>query len=61
MQKDPERWMVESWAEVYKFRKEGRELELWIDKYVDGKFSILINPRDGHAIAKCVDPRRGGC
>ena len=29
---------------------------LRIDKYVDGKFSILINPKDGHAVAKCVDP-----
>ena len=43
--------------EVYSFRKEGRGLASQIDKYVDDKFSILINPKDGQAIAKCVDPR----
>ena len=28
-----------------------------MDKYVDGKFSIQINPKDGYIIADCVDPR----
>ena len=32
-------------------------MALRTDKYVDGKFSILINPKDGYAVAKCVDPR----
>ena len=43
--------------EVYSFQKEGRGLESRTDKYVDGKFSILINPKDGHAVAVCIDPR----
>ena len=30
---------------------------MWTDKYVDGKFSIQINPKDGHAVAECIDPR----
>ena len=28
-----------------------------IDKLVDGKFSTSINPKDGHAVVDCVDPR----
>ena len=28
-----------------------------MDKYIDGKFSNLINPKDGHTVADCVDPR----
>ena len=43
--------------EVYSFQKEGRGLESRTDKYVDGKFSILINPKDGYTVVKCLDPR----
>ena len=57
MRRDPERWTVERWAEVYSFTKEGRSQASRIDKYVDGKFSIQIIPKDGHAIADCIDPR----
>ena len=56
MWRDPEQWMAESWAEVYSFAKEGRGQALRTDKYVDGKFSIQKNPKDGHAITNCVDP-----
>ena len=49
--------MVERWAEVYSFRKEGKGLASRIDKYTNGKFSTLINPKDGYAVAICVDPR----
>ena len=38
-------------------RKLGRGQASRTDKYVDGKFSIQINPKDGHAVADCVDPR----
>ena len=27
------------------------------DKFAEGKFSTHINPKDGHAIADCEDPR----
>ena len=49
--------MAESWVEVYNFAKEGRGQASRIDKYVDGKFSIQINPKDGHVVADCVDPK----
>ena len=28
-----------------------------MDKFVEDKFSTSINPKDGHAVADCVDPR----
>ena len=33
-------------------------MALQTDKYVDGKFSIKINPKDGHTIAECINPRK---
>ena len=45
-------------SEVYSFWKEGSALASWTDKYVDGKFSILINPKDRHAVAKYIDPKK---
>ena len=29
-----------------------------IDKLTDGKFHTSINPKDRHAIADCIDPRK---
>ena len=43
--------------EVYNFVKEGKGQASRMDKYVDGKFSIQINPKDRHAVIDCVDPR----
>ena len=45
------------WAEVYSFAKEGRGPASRTNKYVDGKFSTPINPKDGHAVIDCIDPR----
>ena len=49
--------MADSWAEVYSFAKEDRGHASRTDKFVDGKFSTSINPKDGHAVVDCVDPR----
>ena len=27
------------------------------DKLTNGKFHTSINPKDGHAVADCIDPR----
>ena len=27
------------------------------NKLIDGKFSTQINPKDGHAVAECIDPK----
>ena len=39
--------MADFWAEVYSFQKEGRGLASRTDKYIDSKFSTLINPNVG--------------
>ena len=57
VRRDPKQWTVDSWVEVYCFQKKGRGLASRTDKYIDGKFSTLINPKDGHAVADCKDPR----
>ena len=42
---------------MYNFPKGGRGQALWTDKFAAGKFSILVNPKDGYAVANCEDPR----
>ena len=51
------RWTVDLWAEVYSFRKEGKKIAGRTDKWVEGKFSSSINPKDGHAVSEYIDPR----
>ena len=58
MRRDSKQWTVDSWTEVYNFRKEGKRMAARTNKLVDGKFSTSINPKDGHAVADCVDPRK---
>ena len=58
MHRDLEQWTADSWAEVNNFRKEGKRMAARTDKLVNGKFSTSINPKDGHRIANCVDPRQ---
>ena len=43
--------------EVYDFPKEGRGQASRTDKFTLGKFSTQINPKGGHVIVDCVDPR----
>ena len=45
------------WAETYNFRKEGWKRAGRTDKWIEGKFKPSINPKDGHAVIDCVDPR----
>ena len=49
---------MEIWAEVYNFPKEGRGHAFQTDKFAHGKFSTLVNPKDGYAMADCKDPRK---
>ena len=57
LQRDLEQWTAERWTEVYSIQKEGKGLASRIDKYIDGKFSTLINPKDGYIVVNCVNPR----
>ena len=45
------------WADVYRFRKEGRKLAARTDQWVNGKFRSPINAKDGHTVEDCIDPR----
>ena len=57
IRKDPEHWTANLWAEVYNFRKEGRMCAGRTGMWIDGKFKTSINPKDGHAVSDCIDPR----
>ena len=57
IKRDPEWWTAKTQLEVYQFLKVGRGHALRTDKFVVGKFSTHINPKDGHAIADCEDFR----
>ena len=57
IRRDPEHSTANSWAEVYNFRKEGRMCVGRTEMWVDGKFKTSMNPKDGHAISDCIDPR----
>ena len=52
-----EHWTADSSAKVYNFWKEGRMRAGRIETWVDGKFKTSINPKDGHTISDCIDPR----
>ena len=49
---------MDLWAEVYSFRKEGRERAGRTNKWVDDKFNTSINPKNGHTISDCINPRK---
>ena len=57
IRRDLEHWTADSWAEIYGFRKEGRKQAGRTKKWVDGKFETTINPKDGHVVSDCIDPR----
>ena len=54
----PDKWMADSWAEVYSIQKEGRTIAGRTDRWINGKFRSSINSKDGHAIDDCVNPRK---
>ena len=57
IRRNPERWTAKTWTKIYHFLKKGKGQILQTDKFVVGKFSTHINPKDGHAVVDCIDPR----
>ena len=57
IRRDPEHWTADLWADVYGFRKEGRMRAGRTGTWIDGKFKQVINPKDGHSVSDCIDPR----
>ena len=57
IRRDPTHWTPDLWAEVYGFRKEGRMRARRTETWIDGKFKTNINPKDGHLVSDCINPR----
>ena len=53
----PERWTVKEWMKVYGFARGGKGMASRTDRFVDGRFSGRVNPKDGYAIVDCKEPR----
>ena len=52
-----ERWTFAIWWKVYSFAREGEGMASQIDRFIDGKFSNHVNPKDEYAVSKCKDAR----
>ena len=52
-----EKWTAKEWRKVYGFAREGKGMASRTDRFIDGKFSARINPKDGFAVSKCKETR----
>ena len=52
-----ERWTVKEWRKVYGFARRGEGMASWTDRFIDGRFSGRVNPKDGYAVVDCREPR----
>ena len=53
----PKRWTVKEWQKVYGFARGGEGMASWTDRFIDGRFSGRVNPKDGYAVVDCKEPR----
>ena len=53
----PERWTVKEWRKVYGFARGGEGMASRTDRFIDGRFSGRVNPKDGYAVVDCKEPR----
>ena len=53
----PEKWTAKEWRKVYGFAKEGKGMASRTDRFIDGKFSAWMNPKDRFAVADCKEAR----
>ena len=52
-----EKWTAKEWRKVYGFAREGKGMASRTDRFIDGKFSGQVNPKDGYAVVDCKEPR----
>ena len=57
MRQTLEKWTAKEWRKVYGFAREGEGMASRTDRFIDGKFSARVNPKDGFAIAECKEAR----
>ena len=53
----PEKWTSAEWQKVYRFLRQGEGMVSRMDRFIEGKFSARVNPKDGFAVADCKDGR----
>ena len=53
----PEKWTAKEWRKVYGVAREGEGMASQTDRFIDGKFSGRVNPKDGYAVVDCKEPR----
>ena len=53
----PEKWTAKEWRKVYGFAREGEGMASRTNRFIDGKFSGPVNPKDGYAVIDCKEPR----
>ena len=53
--------MVGVWQTVYNFPISGSRLAFRNDNFVDGKFSHMVDPKDGYLVRDCRDAKSVGC
>ena len=52
-----ERWTVKKWRKVYGFARGGEGMASRTDRFIDGRFSGRVNPKDGYVVVDCKEPR----
>ena len=57
MRQAPEKWTAKEWRKVYGFAREGEGMASRTNRFIDGKFSGRVNPKDGYAVVDCKEPR----
>ena len=57
LRRKPDRWTTNIWQGVYEFLIEREGLAFKMDRFMEGKFSNLVNLKNGFAIFKCKDAR----
>ena len=53
----PGKWSAKEWRKVYGFSREGKGMVSQTDRFIDGKFSGRVNPKDGYVVVDCKEPR----
>ena len=53
----PEKWTAKEWRKVYGFVREGKGMASRTNRFIDGKFSWRVNPKDGYAVVDCKELR----
>ena len=57
IQDQPEEWTFGIWWRVYSLSNSSSGLASWNNNYVDGKFTHVVNSKDGITVSNCRDAR----